>query len=85
MTLTSHDGKPKAASSTRSTLINILKLIVGIVLIYILFQRLDDPAALWQQILDANKVLLLAGASCYTAAVALSGRSHARNSEIPPR
>ncbi|NJN82692.1 MAG: flippase-like domain-containing protein [Caldilineaceae bacterium] len=42
-------------------------------MIYLLFQRLDDPALLWRQILDANKLLLLAGATCYTAAVALSG------------
>jgi uncharacterized protein (TIRG00374 family) len=58
---------------TKSRLIDLLKLAVALGLLVWLFLRLPDPAALWQQILNANKVLLLLGALCYTAAVALSG------------
>ena len=58
---------------TKSRIVDLLKLAVALALLVWLFMRLPDPAALWQQILDANKMLLLLGALCYTAAVALSG------------
>ena len=58
---------------TKSRLIDILKLTVAIGLLVWLFMRLPDPAALWQQMLQANKLLLLLGALCYATAVALSG------------
>jgi hypothetical protein len=51
---------------------SLLKLAVGLGLLYLLFTRLEEPAKLWQQIASANLWLLLAGAACYTAAVALS-------------
>ncbi|MDQ3248441.1 MAG: flippase-like domain-containing protein [Chloroflexota bacterium] len=54
-------------------LLNLLKLAVGIGLLYLLFQKLQDPAGLWRQIVNANKGLLLVGAGCYAVAVALSG------------
>ena len=57
----------------KNRLINLLKLIVGIGLLYWLFHKLPDPASLWQQITHTNKGLLLLGACCYAAAVALSG------------
>ena len=57
----------------RNHLVNTLKLAFGIGLIVALFLSLEDPEALWQQILEANKVLLLAGVVCYSSAVAVSG------------
>ena len=57
---------------TRSQLLNVLKLAAAIGLLVWLFLKLPDPAALWQQILDANKGLLLLGALCYATAVAIS-------------
>jgi len=56
----------------KNTLFTLLRFLVGIGLIYLLYRNLEDPSALWQQISQANKLLLLIGASCYTAAVALS-------------
>lgn len=52
---------------------NLLKLVVSAGLLYLFFSQLEDPAALWRQIVNANPWMLLAGASCYAAAVALSG------------
>ncbi|RIK42636.1 MAG: hypothetical protein DCC55_08270 [Chloroflexi bacterium] len=57
--------------STR--LANLLKLAVSAGLLYLFFTRLEDPVELWQQIVGANKSMLLAGAACYASAVALSG------------
>lgn len=57
---------------TRSQLLNVLKLAAALGLLIWLFLKLPDPAALWQQIVNANKGLLLLGALCYTAAVAIS-------------
>jgi uncharacterized protein (TIRG00374 family) len=57
----------------RERLSNLVKLIVGVGLLYFLFRRLEDPAHLWRQITAANPWLLLCGAACYAAAVALSG------------
>lgn len=58
---------------TRQNLTSFLKFAVGISLIVFLVTRLEDPAALWAQIRSANKTLLLLGALCYSAAVAVSG------------
>ncbi len=58
---------------TKSRLIDLLKFVIAIGLLIWLFLKLPDPVALWQQVLDANKWLLLLGASCYGAAVAISG------------
>lgn len=58
---------------TKSRLINLLKFAVALGLLAWLFLKLPDPAALWQQMVQANKWLLLLGALCYAAAVALSG------------
>lgn len=57
----------------RQTIWNLAKFAIGLGLLYFLFTRLDDPVALWQQIVTANKWLLLLGACCYASAVALSG------------
>jgi hypothetical protein len=50
--------------------------------------KLPDPAALWWQIVHANKPLLLLGAGCYTLAVAVSGLKwgvllHAAGIDLP--
>jgi glycosyltransferase 2 family protein len=58
---------------TRSQLFNLLKFLVAVALLVWLFLKLPDPAALWQQIVTANKYLLLLGAICYATAVAVSG------------
>lgn len=58
---------------TRQRLFTALKFTLGIALIVFLFTRLEDPSALWQQIVEADKRLLLLGMLCYSAAVALSG------------
>ncbi len=57
----------------KQTLFNILKLAVGVGLLVLLFLMLDDPQALWQQIINANVSLLVLGGLCYASAVALSG------------
>lgn len=58
---------------TKSRLIDILKLIVAVGLLVWLVLKLPDPAALWWQIVHANKLLLLLGGTCYALAVAVSG------------
>lgn len=58
---------------TKSRLVDILKLIVAIGLLIWLVMKLPDPVALWWQIVHANKLFLLLGATCYALAVALSG------------
>ncbi|MEX1020199.1 MAG: lysylphosphatidylglycerol synthase transmembrane domain-containing protein [Litorilinea sp.] len=57
----------------RSTLLTLAKFAVGIGLLYILYLLLDDPAILWQQMVDADKRLLVIGGFCYAFAVGLSG------------
>lgn len=57
----------------KSTLYTIAKFAIGIGLLYILYLLLEDPAALWQQMVEADKRLLLLGACCYAFAVGLSG------------
>jgi uncharacterized membrane protein YbhN (UPF0104 family) len=57
----------------KQSLWNLLKLAIGLGLLYFLYTRLQDPAALRQQVLAANPWQLLLAAGCYGAAVALSG------------
>jgi uncharacterized protein (TIRG00374 family) len=57
----------------KQSLWNLLKLAIGLALLFYLYTRLEDPARLWQQIVEADKRLLVAGALCYSAAVALGG------------
>jgi uncharacterized protein (TIRG00374 family) len=57
---------------TRSQFLNLLKFAIALALLVWLFLKLPDPAALWQQILSANKLLLSLGALCYASAVAIS-------------
>ncbi len=57
----------------KSRLIDLFKLVVAVGLLVWLVMRLPDPAALWWQIVHANKWLLLLGAGCYATAVAISG------------
>jgi glycosyltransferase 2 family protein len=59
--------------SLKQSLWNLLKLAIGLGLLYFLYTRLEDPAALWQQVVAANKAQLLLGSLCYAGAVALSG------------
>ena len=54
-------------------LITLAKLVISLVLLYWLFVQLDHPRQLWHDIVTADSRLLLSGALCYTAAVALSG------------
>lgn len=56
-----------------SRLWSLAKLAIGLALLYFLYTKLEDPAGLWQQILTANKLLLLAALLCYALAVATSG------------
>jgi uncharacterized protein (TIRG00374 family) len=57
----------------RSRLINLLKLVIGLGLLIFLYTKLEDPAALWEQIRTSNKLLLLSALVAYALAVALSG------------
>jgi glycosyltransferase 2 family protein len=57
----------------RNTLFTIAKFGIGIGLLYLLYLLLDDPAALWQRMIEADKRLLALGGGCYAFAVALSG------------
>ena len=52
---------------------NIVKLAIGLGLLYFLYTKLEDPAALWRQIRESNKLLLLGAVACYAAAVGVSG------------
>lgn len=56
----------------KQSLWNLIKLAIGVGLLVFLYSRLEDPAALWQQMIQADKRLLLLGALCYSLAVALS-------------
>jgi len=53
-------------------LATVAKLVISLALLYWLFVKLDDPLHLWQEIRAADPRLLIGGALCYTAAVALS-------------
>ena len=50
----------------------LLKFAISLALLYYLFIKLDDPAKLWHDMVNADKWLLTLGALCYTAAVGLS-------------
>ena len=63
----------RTQSRMKQQLWNLLKLAIGLALLFFLYTRLQDPARLWQQIVEADKILLVAGALCYSAAVALGG------------
>lgn len=54
-------------------LISVLKFAVGIALLVALYYTLEDPAGLYQNVINANLWLLLLGSLTYTLAVALSG------------
>jgi uncharacterized membrane protein YbhN (UPF0104 family) len=73
---------------TKSRLLDLLKLFVAVGLLTWLVMKLPDPAALWWQIVHANKPLLLLGAACYTLAVAVSALKwgvllHAAGIDLP--
>jgi glycosyltransferase 2 family protein len=57
----------------KGQLVNLLKIVVGIGLLFFLYTRLKDPELLWQGVLTSNKLLLAAAVVAYAGAVALSG------------
>lgn len=57
----------------RGYLINLLKIAIGVGLLWFLYARLDDPAALWQQVLSANRQMLILALLSHVVAVSLSG------------
>ncbi len=59
-------------TSARPHILNLLKIVVGLGLLYFLYSRLEDPAALWQQTLAANRGMLLLALLSHALAVALS-------------
>lgn len=59
-------------TSARPHILNLLKIVVGLGLLYFLYSRLEDPAALWQQTLAANRWMLLLALLSHALAVALS-------------
>ena len=78
------------SEQTKNRLINILKLVIGIGLLVLLYTKLEDPAGLWRQIRESNKLLLLAAIATYAMAVALSGIKwgillHAIGIHVPTR
>lgn len=54
-------------------LINVIKIAVGLGLLFFLYTRLEDPAGLWRQVTTSNKALLAEALVVYAAAVAFSG------------
>lgn len=64
-------GNP-ALTSARQHILNLLKILVGLGLLYFLYSRLENPAALWQQTLAANRWMLLLALLSHALAVALS-------------
>lgn len=56
----------------KAYLINLAKIIVGIGLLFFLYSQLDNPGALWQQTIAANRTMLLLALLAQAAAVALS-------------
>jgi len=61
-----------ALNSARQHLFNLLKIAIGLALLYFLYSRLEDPAALWQQTVSANRLMLLLALLSHALAVALS-------------
>ncbi len=59
-------------TSARPHILNLLKIVVGLGLLYFLYSRLENPAALWQQTLAANRWMLLLALLSHALAVALS-------------
>lgn len=59
-------------TSARPHLLNLLKIVIGLGLLYFLYSRLEDPAALWQQTLAADRWMLLLALLSHALAVALS-------------
>ena len=57
----------------KNHLSNLVKLTIGVSLLFVLYFLLKDPAQLWVQIQSANLALLALGTLCYTLAVALGG------------
>lgn len=57
----------------KNRLFDLVKLLIGLALLYYLYTLIENPARLWQQIRSANLLLLLLGALCYAGAVALGG------------
>ena len=60
-------------NNVRQTLLNLLKLAIGLGLLYFLYTRLHNSGELWRLVVDANKLLLVLATLTYAAAVALSG------------
>lgn len=56
----------------RQHLFNFIKILIGLGLLWFLYDRLDDPAALWQKTLAANRWLLILALLSHVLAVALS-------------
>lgn len=65
--------EPARQGRVKQHITTVAKLVVSLALLYWLFVKLDDPRQLWREISSADPRLLLGGAICYTAAVALSG------------
>ena len=59
-------------NSARQHALNLLKIAIGLGLLWFLYSRLEDPAALWQQTINANRWLLLLALLSHALAVALS-------------
>jgi uncharacterized protein (TIRG00374 family) len=59
-------------NSARQHALNLLKIAIGLGLLWFLYSRLEDPAALWQQTVNANRWLLLLALLSHALAVALS-------------
>ena len=59
-------------TSARQHILNLLKIVIGLGLLYFLYSRLEDPAALWQQTLAADRWMLLLALLSHALAVALS-------------
>jgi len=59
-------------NSARQHISNLLKIVVGLGLLYFLYSRLQDPAILWQQVAAANRWMLLAALLSHAVAVALN-------------
>jgi uncharacterized protein (TIRG00374 family) len=63
--------QPKV-NHTRDHLLNGVKILVGLTLLFFLYSRLEDPQLLWQKTLDANRWMLLLAVGSHGLAVALS-------------
>ena len=58
--------------STRNRLLDAVKILIGVGLLYFLYTRLENPQALWQQILGAHKLKLGIASTFYAGAVFVS-------------